>query len=147
MISGEQLQVHRVVAYSFLGSPPSEDAWQVHHKDGNPGNNHVTNLEYVTQSQNISESYASGTRCCRGPMRSKPVMYRAIGSKDWTRSPSQKLAALHLNVSQSSVSKAQRCKTPIKGYEICAAVSEPEVQRNGSKCAARCHLKRFLGGW
>ena len=60
-IDGCNFYVHRVVAGAFLGPPPSEDAWQVHHKDGNPSNNHISNLEYVTCSQNHCHSHAGGT--------------------------------------------------------------------------------------
>ena len=117
-MSGSAFLVHRVVAYAFLGPAPMEDAWQVHHKDGNPGNNNITNLEYVTQSQNVSHSFASGSRRCSGPMLSKPVMYRAHGSKDWTRFSSQTSAASALGVSQSAVSRACRHKTPLRGDEF-----------------------------
>ena len=83
-MSGADLLVHRVVALSFLGPARGQDAWQVHHKDGNPGNNNTSNLEYVTSSENASHSHASGTRRCSGPTRSKPVMYRARCSKTLT---------------------------------------------------------------
>ena len=127
-INREDLYVHRVVAQAFLGPPPNEDAWQVHHKDGNPGNNHVTNLEYVTGSQNQLYSYASGTRRCGGPTRSKPVMYRALGSAEWTACSSQKLAALKLGVSRQAVSQASRRETSVKGFEFCfSALHEPEL--------------------
>ena len=66
-LGGERFYVHRAVACTFLGPPPSEHAWQVHHKDGNRGNNHIANLEYVSGSQNQRLSYASGTRTCSGP--------------------------------------------------------------------------------
>ena len=127
-IHGERLYVHRVVANAFLGPPPSEDAWQVHHKDGNPSNNSLTNLEYVTGSQNQRHSYASGTRRCSGPTRSKPVMYRALGTKGWARCPSITAAALELGVSQGAVSQACRRQTPLKGYEVCVAdLPQPEL--------------------
>ena len=114
----EHFFVHRVAALAFIGPPPSEGAWQVHHKDGNPGNNHISNLVYVTHSQNISHSYATGTRRCHGPIHAKPVVYRAVGSEGWTTCPSQKIAAMKLGVSQSAVSNACRHQTSLKGYEI-----------------------------
>ena len=40
--------IHSVVAYNFLGPPPSSQHSHVNHKDLNPSNNHVENLEYVT---------------------------------------------------------------------------------------------------
>jgi hypothetical protein len=44
------VEIHRLVAWTFLGEPPrSSDgkAWHIHHIDGNPRNNRATNLEYV----------------------------------------------------------------------------------------------------
>ena len=127
-IRGEYFYVHRVVADAFLGPPLSEEAWQVNHKDGNPGNNHVANLEYVTASENQRHSYATGTRRCSGPMRWKPVMYRAVGSKVWTASSSITAAALELGVSQSAASQACLLQKPLKGYELRATeLHEPEL--------------------
>ena len=117
-MGGEGFYVHRVVAFAFLGNPPSEDAWQVHHRDGNSGNNHIANLEYVTRSQNVSHSFASRTGRCGGQARAIPVMYRKVGAKDWTMCTSQTSAALELGVPKQAVSRACRRKTPLKGYEI-----------------------------
>lgn len=43
--------IHRLVAAAFIGNCP--DGHQVNHRDGNKLNNVVTNLEYVTRSENI----------------------------------------------------------------------------------------------
>ena len=128
----ESFYVHRVVAHTFLGPPPSKDAWQVHHRDGNAGNNHVTNLEYVTCSQNLHYSYAGGMRRCHGPTLSKPVMYRALGCKDWTTCSSMKSAALELGASPSAVSQACHRQVDLKGYEVCI-VDLPEPELPGEK--------------
>ena len=126
---GEDLKIHRVVAHTFLGPPPSEDAWQVHHRDGNRGNNHISNLEYVTGSQNVSHSFAAATRRCGAHLRSKPLMYRAVGTKHWTQCLSITAAALKLGLSQGTVSQACRCQTSVKGYEFrFSALHEPELE-------------------
>ena len=46
--------VHRLVGEAFI--PKSGDRWQINHKDRNPENNHVDNLEWVTSQENIIHS-------------------------------------------------------------------------------------------
>ena len=93
-ISGHRNYVHRVVAYSFLGPPPSDAAWQVNHIDGNCSNNRIDNLEWVSHSENARHSYATNpSRGNAGSKRARPVMIRPLGSHKWTRFSSIKLAA------------------------------------------------------
>jgi hypothetical protein len=48
------LYVHRLVMAAFEGACPAGKV--VNHKDGNRRNNHFSNLEYVTQKENIEHS-------------------------------------------------------------------------------------------
>jgi hypothetical protein len=50
-------KVHRLVAESFVDG---DNSLEVHHVDGDKKNNHVTNLKWVTRSQNIKENYNLG---------------------------------------------------------------------------------------
>ncbi len=49
--------VHRLVAESFLGKPPSRKH-QVNHKNGVRSDNRVANLEWVTASENCLHAFA-----------------------------------------------------------------------------------------
>lgn len=52
---GKKLYVHQVVTRAFLGPCPTGK--EVNHKSGNPGDNQLSNLEYVTHTENILHSY------------------------------------------------------------------------------------------
>ena len=52
--------VHRMVAMAFIPNP--ENYQMVNHKDGNKKNNHVSNLEWVSGSENQCHSVKTGLR-------------------------------------------------------------------------------------
>ena len=65
---GKDERVHRLVALAFITNP--EKYPQVNHKDENPSNNNVNNLEWCTNKYNVNY----GTRNKRaGEKNSRPV--------------------------------------------------------------------------
>ena len=50
--------VHRMVAEAFIPNP--NNYTDVNHKDGNKQNNHISNLEWVSHSQNIYHALENG---------------------------------------------------------------------------------------
>lgn len=67
----KQSRIHKLVTEAFLG--PCPDGLIVCHQDGNPANNHVSNLRYDTYKSNAEDMerhgrnfYRNKTHCKRG---------------------------------------------------------------------------------
>lgn len=52
-----KVSVHRIIAFTFIPNPDPDKYIEVNHIDGNPENNNVDNLEWVTKSQNMIHAY------------------------------------------------------------------------------------------
>lgn len=52
-----QITVHKLVMTSFVGDNKGYD---INHIDGNKLNNHISNLEYITHSENAKHAYSIG---------------------------------------------------------------------------------------
>ena len=51
---------HRLVLFAFVGEPPSEKH-ECAHFDGDPANNHVSNLRWATPAENAQDKIRHGT--------------------------------------------------------------------------------------
>ena len=112
LIDKQSYAVHRLVAAAFLGPAPDPTCWQVNHLDGDPANNHVSNLQYVTAAENMKHAWA--TSRSRQSVASKlgtPVHYRRFGQAAWNFCLSQRAAVRMLGVRFGTISSCCRGQT------------------------------------
>jgi len=108
---GRTISLHKVVAEAFHGQRPL--GMDIHHKDGNPTNNHAANLEYVLPAYNETMMQVSGSRCTAEKVRAAQILSAEM---------KQEAVARVLRVSVGFVQTA--CALPI----------EPEVSKEKSPC-------------
>ena len=105
--------VHRLVAEHFLEN--KENKPQVNHKDGNPSNNNISNLEWVTSAENIKHSFDILNR--KGTMkgefgkehnRSKGYIQISMNNEEIKRWASSYEIERELGIQQQNISKV--CK-------------------------------------
>ena len=60
----KHFQVHRIVATAYIDNPFNLPT--VNHKDGVKNNNDVSNLEWMSYSDNIKHAYKLGLSCNKG---------------------------------------------------------------------------------
>jgi hypothetical protein len=108
-LRNERMRIHREVARAFL--PDYRDDMVVNHKDGNTHNNHVDNLEVVTQKENVFHSYEIG-QC-----KNRVVIIQKLGDGSIVKYKSIREAAEKTGLKADSIGYASRHKTNLGGYE------------------------------
>jgi hypothetical protein len=98
--------VHRLVAEAFI---PNNDLREcVNHKDGNKLNNHFTNLEWVTTSENHLHAYETGLRinakACLGKKMGSTSQYHNV---TYDRSRNRWIGS----IKENQIQKQKRFKT------------------------------------
>ncbi len=101
-----RIRVHKLVALYFIGDMPLGK--QINHIDGNKSNNHFSNLEYITSSENNIHAIKMGltpSRLGNGNGHSKLKEKEVIEiRKRYSLREKQKDLAKEFNVYQSRIS-------------------------------------------
>ena len=103
--------VHRIVAEAFIPNP--DNLPQINHKDENPLNNAVDNLEWCTAEYNN----AYGTAKIRAiDTKSNPIEQLTLGGKRIAIYRSTRIAAELLGINRGTLKDAVIKNRPCKGY-------------------------------
>lgn len=112
--------VHRLVAMTFLPNP--DNLPEVNHKDENPGNNFVDNLEWCTRKYNLN--YGGYRERMSKTMKEKPSHHRSVSAyfkdtmeffKSWG---TIKDAEIELGLSRGTIGKALSGQSKTSGGYI-----------------------------
>ena len=116
------LYVHRMVAICFIPNP--NNLPEVNHKDNDPTNNAVSNLEWCTRKYNEAYKKNFGTSQAEvlGRVLGHPVIAVNPETSEVFWFKSQHEAARQLGVDQSSITKVVKGKqNKARGYWFCNA--------------------------
>lgn len=111
-LGGVVYQVHRLVAMTWI--PNTEDKPQINHIDGNKLNNHISNLEWVTNQENRDHAKDNNLIC----RRDRNCSYQKLTNLQCldiinlykTSKISQKKIGLLYGVCQQTISKIIRAR-------------------------------------
>lgn len=112
-VTYKAMLVHRLVAEAFIPNP--ENLPYINHKDENPGNNIVDNLEWCTPQYNVV--YGSGVERAAKHKWRKVIQYDKEGN-EIARWDSLKAAAASIGRAQQNISRCCRGKAPSCGGYI-----------------------------
>lgn len=101
--------VHRLIADTFIENP--ENKPQVNHIDGNKVNNHVSNLEWCTASENQKHAIKNNLRSAKGEKNSQSKLTLKQVSEIFSDNRLYKEISLDYNISMSTISSIKNKKT------------------------------------
>lgn len=105
--------VHRLVAEAFLENPDNKP--QVNHIDGNRKNNNISNLEWVTASENVKHAYKIGIMYRKGEAHPKVKLTERQVKEIYILAKTKKFIQRDIgrmyNISRETVSDIARGRT------------------------------------
>jgi hypothetical protein len=101
ILSGKPIKkycrLHRLVAEAFIPNPFGKA--EINHKDRDKQNNVVSNLEWVTASENVRHTFLTGRKIHKSPVIQYDLNMEAVAIWDSIKDACQKLKVKSSNVS------------------------------------------------
>lgn len=140
------VHLHRLVAAAYIPNPNNKPC--INHIDGNPNNNHISNLEWCTHAENMQHAYNTGLNIPRSgaahplynkghTQQTKDKISRANKGKIRTTPSSncKETICIELNLSFSSAKEAAE-------FLNCHRLSVAHAIRNNTKCGGYTWIYR-----
>lgn len=108
-IGGKLMFVHRLVAEQYIPNP--EHKAQVNHIDGNPRNNRVENLEWVTQEENMAHAIRAGLQPIHEKHPNAKMNWNKVNYIREHSEISRNELAKMFGVSPTTISSIRLCRT------------------------------------
>lgn len=109
-IRGKSYKAHRITALTFLDQPHGRDI--VNQIDGGRSNCFLSNLEFVTQSENVIHAYETGLNT-----RVTSVCKYELSGKFIERYPSLITATREMKISRTSIQRSLATGTTVGGFQ------------------------------
>lgn len=133
-----EFSVHRLLAYTFLPIPESNDAIVINHKNGNKIDNRIENLEWTSQKQNIHHAYDNDMI----PLNKKPILQFDKDNKFIRRFDSIKNAVEETGCDRSAIIKV--CKGNQKtSLGFIFKYEEEEIKKDISDISEMKEIKNY----
>lgn len=115
---GRMFYIHRLMYEAFAGAIP--EGYDVHHIDGNPQNNVLTNMRITTHAEHIGahsrgKNLSEGHKLAISRAKSKPVSQFSLDGDMIATYPSAKEADKQTGISYKAISQSLRGKTKTSG--------------------------------
>ena len=95
--------LHRLIALTFIANPNPENMKEVNHKDGNPYNNQVANLEWISRDNNMKHFHANNKYACKHMRRILLIRTDSNAVERTFKCLEECIIALNLNVSYAKI--------------------------------------------
>ena len=109
------IALHRLIAEAFL-PPPAPGATVINHKNGNKADNRASNLEWVTQQENIRHAWQTGLSKSHLNRNGKAVRQLTRAGEFIRDFPSTMEAQRVLGIDHTNISDAIRRNGTAGGY-------------------------------
>lgn len=143
-INTKFIAAHRLAAFAFIPNPENKPF--INHKDGNKANNHVDNLEWCTNAENIQHGYDNGLINKKGSRTGWKMSDQT--KRKIAKTVSTQVVGGHKRIRKNETGEIFDCVADaIKDAKVCKATFHNKMKANEAiRGFTYTYLERILVG-